>query len=237
MDAELIRRQSALEERHWWFRARAEIVRGLVPPGDPERELLDVGCGWGGLTRHLVGLGRVRGVEPSEVAREEAARRGLEVLDGSAEVIPVPDATIDVAVVTDVLEHLDDDARALRELHRTLRPGGVAVITVPAYGWLFSSHDRALDHRRRYGKRQLLRRVREAGLEPERVTHYNTLLFPPIALVRLATRNRPPSEDARPTWGPLNALLYRLFSCERALMDRRPLPFGLSLAVVARRPA
>jgi SAM-dependent methyltransferase len=136
-----------------------------------------------------------------------------------------------------VLEHLDDDARALRELRRTLRPGGVAVITVPAYEWLFSSHDEALDHRRRYGKRQLLRRVREADLVPERVTHYNTLLFPLIAPVRLATRNRPASEDAKPTWAPVNAVLYRLFTSERALMDRRSLPFGLSLAVVARRPA
>jgi len=236
MDAELIRRQSALEDRHWWFRARAEIVRDLIPPGDPGRELLDVGCGWGGLTRHLTGLGRVRGVEPSEVAREEAARRGLEVLDGSAESLPVPDRSIDVAVVTDVLEHLDDDERALREVVRALRPGGVAVITVPAYGWLFSSHDRALSHRRRYGRRQLVARVRAAGLVPERVTHYNTVLFLPIAAVRLATRNRPPSEDARPTWPPLNALLYRLFASERALMRRRPLPVGLSLAVVARRP-
>jgi SAM-dependent methyltransferase len=236
MDSELIRRQSALEEGHWWFRARAEIVGDLFPPGDPEREILDVGCGWGGLTCRLAAHGRVRGVEPSEAAREEAARRGLTVLAGSAEALPAEDQSIDVALVSDVLEHLDDDLVALREVHRVLRPGGVAVITVPAYAWLYSAHDRALEHRRRYSRRRLVEAVRAAGLEPVRITHYNALLFLPSAAVRLIRRNRPPAEDARPTWGPLNAVLYRIFAAERGLLRRRSIPFGLTLAMVAARP-
>lgn len=239
MDAELIRRQSALEDEHWWFRGRASIVRELLPPGGPGRQLLDIGCGWGGLTQHLVGWGHVRGVEPSAVAREEAARRGVAVLEGSAERLPVGDRSVDVALVSDVLEHLDDDGVALAEVRRVLRPGGVALITVPAYHWLYSSHDRALSHRRRYGRARLERAVRGAGLVPRRVTHYNTLLFPPIAAIRLLrrSRSRAPAEDARPTWPPLNAVLLRVFSFERVLLRRVELPFGLSLAMLVTRPA
>jgi SAM-dependent methyltransferase len=236
MDADVIRAQSALEDEGWWFRGRAEIICGLIPRNGGPRALLDVGCGWGGLTRHLTRFGNVVGVDPSPAAREEAARRGLRVLDGTADALPVPDASVDLALATDVIEHLVDDVAALRELHRVLRPGGLALVTVPAYGWLFSSHDRALGHERRYTRPRLERAVKAAGLVPVRSTHFNTLLFPPIAAVRLATRRRPARIDARPTWPPLNRLLYRLFASERRLLERMDLRFGLSLAMLARRP-
>jgi SAM-dependent methyltransferase len=237
MDAELIRAQSALEDEQWWFRGRARIICDLLPGGSERRSLLDVGCGWGGLTRHLAAHGAVVGVEPSPAAREEAGRRGLTVLEGTADRLPVPDASVDVAVATDVIEHLADDVAALRELARVLRDDGLALITVPACPWLFSSHDRALGHHRRYSRGSLLAAVRAAGLRPVRVTHFNTFLFPPSAAVRLLTRRRAARVDAQPTWGPLNWLLYRIFLSERRILRRRDLPFGLSLAVLARRAA
>ena len=233
MDPEVIRAQSARESGQWWFRGRADVVCGLLPPGDFSRTVLDIGCGWGGLTERLRPYGKVSGVEPSAAAREEAGRRGVAVLAGSAERLPVADGSVHLAVATDVIEHLEDDVAALSEIARVLRPDGQALITVPAYPWLFSSHDRALSHRRRYTRGTLTAALRRAGLEPARLTYFNTLLFAPQAAARLATRRRRPRVDAWPTRGPVNSLLYRVFAFEGRLLSRRDLPFGLSLAAVA----
>jgi SAM-dependent methyltransferase len=234
MDPDLIRTEAAAEG--WWSRGRTEIIKSLLPPPNGGRRVLDAGSGWGAVTANLGAWGAVLGVEPSQAAREEAARRGVRVLEGRAEELPVEDASIDIAIASDVIEHLPDDLIAVRELARVLRPGGLALITVPAYPWLMGAHDRALGHYRRYTRSMLLDTVRAAGLEPRRVTHFNTLLFPLALPGRLLGRSRQANADDPRAPGPLDAIFYRVFRAERGPLRHIDLPFGLSLAALATRP-
>jgi SAM-dependent methyltransferase len=234
MDPEVIRAEAAAEG--WWSRGRTEVIKSLLPPPDGRRTVLDVGSGWGAVSSRLGAWGDVTGVEPSGVAREEAARRGVNVLEGRAESLPVDDVSVDVAIASDVIEHLPDDGVAMAEIARVLRPGGLALITVPAYPRLMGAHDRALGHHRRYTRSTLLAAVEGAGLVPQRLTHFNTLLFPLALPVRLLGRNAATRADSPSAPGVLDELFYRVFRSETRLLRRFDLPFGLSLAALATRP-
>jgi SAM-dependent methyltransferase len=234
VDPEVIREEAAAEG--WWSRGRTEVIKSLLPPPDGRRSVLDVGSGWGAVSSRLGPWGTVTGVEPSEVAREEAKRRGVSVLEGRAEQLPAEGASVDIAIASDVIEHVPDDGAAVRELARVLRPGGLALITVPAYPWLMGAHDRALGHHRRYTKAALLEVVRESGLAPQRVTHFNTLLFPLAVPVRLLKRSAGAQADNPRAPGPFDELFFRVFRSETRLLTRVNLPFGLSLAALATRP-
>jgi SAM-dependent methyltransferase len=230
MDPEQIRAEAAAEG--WWSRGRADVVLSLLPSPDGRRRVLDVGSGWGAVTSRLGDWGEVIGVEPSEVARREAEGRGVRVIEGTAEALPVEDGGFDLVISSDVIEHLPDDAAALREIVRVLRPGGLALITVPANPRLMGAHDRALGHHRRYTRGSLRAAMGSAGLEVERVTHFSTVLYPLALPVRLLSRNRPARADSTRAPGLLDELLYRAFRSERRLLARRDLPFGLSLAAL-----
>jgi SAM-dependent methyltransferase len=235
VDAEEIRVQSRLQAEGWWFRGRSEIIRSLLPAPAGDAFLLDVGCGWGGIAAELSPWGRVLGVDASEAARAEASHRGVDVIAGSAESIPVEDGSADIVLCADVLEHLDDDAAAAREMRRVLKPDGIALVTVPAYPRLFGAHDRALEHRRRYTKRTLLAALEAGGLAVDRVTHFNALLLPIAFPARLMQRGRPAAADAgRQQAGRMNEMLYWVFRSERGLVRRFNLPAGLSIAALAR---
>lgn len=236
MDAEVIRAEA--EAEGWWSRGRTEVIRSLLPAPDGRRRVLDIGSGWGAVTGRLGEWGEVLGVEPSPVARAEAERRGVHVIEGTAERLPVADGWADIAIAADVIEHLPDDAAAMLEVVRVLRPGGVALITVPANPWLMGAHDRALGHFRRYDRRALRERIGGVGLQLERITHFNTLLFPLAIPARLLGRlrsERSAADDPRAP-GPFDALFGMVFAAERHLLARFDLPVGLSLAALARAP-
>jgi SAM-dependent methyltransferase len=230
------------EDRYWWFVSRRELVvdlvRGLAPPAGAQ--LLDVGCGTGATAAALRAFGRVRGVDMSPLAVEFCARRGLgEVALGRAESIPLPADSIDIIVATDILEHLDDDHAALAEFRRVLRPGGHAVITVPAYQALWSEHDEALMHRRRYVAAGLGERIRGAGFETVRLSYALAFLLP-LALGRLR-RRKPVAGRVAEAQVPvlpetLNSALIRFQRLETALLRRINLPWGLSVVAVIRKP-
>ena len=151
------------------------------------------------------------------------------------------EAALDVVVALDVIEHLDDDRLALREILRVLRPGGVLLATVPAYAFLWSSHDEALGHRRRYLRPQLRERVRSAGFEITLCSYIMGSILPIAIAVRLAERvrrRRGPAQSDYPSLPrPLNDLLARVVGLGGLLAPIVSLPFGLSIMVVARRPA
>ena len=189
------------------------------------------------LARH----GSVTGVEFSEQAAAIARGRDAgEVVIGPAERVPLEDSGFDLVTMLDVLEHLDDEAPALAEVRRLLIPGGYLLITVPAFMMLWSGHDVALHHRRRYRRPQLKQRLQEAGLEVQWLTYYNTALFPAVAGVRLTRRllggGADEADVADDAPGPLSGVLEGLFAAERYLVGRVTLPFGVSLVGVARAP-
>jgi len=232
------------EDQYWWFLARRELILELLEglPGGAERErtILDIGCGTGANAAAFQRFGQVVGLDLSPLALDCSRRRGLRTLvQGGAEAIPIADRSAEVVVATDVIEHLDDDLAALREFHRVLKPGGRALVTVPAYEFLWSEHDDAMMHRRRYTRGLLRRRAETAGFEVERITHHTSLLFP-LALGRLLKRkprSRPPESLVTPVPRTLHHALLAIQRLERRLLRRLDFAWGLSLAAILRRPA
>lgn len=230
------------EDRYWWFVSRRELVVRLVRwvgLKGPAR-LVDVGCGTGATAQALGQFGEVVGVDLSDRALSYCRRRGVErLVQGRVEALPLPSDQFDVLVATDIVEHLDDDLAGLKEFHRILKPGGRAVVTVPAYEFLWSEHDVALMHRRRYVARQLAQRAREAGFELDRLSYALCLLMP-LAFGRLLKRkpasDRPPEAQIKAVPAPVNKALILLQRFEAGLMRFLPLPFGLSVVAVLRKP-
>jgi SAM-dependent methyltransferase len=230
------------EDHYWWYVSRRELVvamvRHLSIPA--AARIVDVGCGTGATAAALRRFGSVMGVDMSPLALRCCRRRGLErLMQGVAEALPLPDGSIDVIVATDVLEHLDDDLAALVEFRRVLQPGGHAVITVPAYQMLWSEHDVALMHRRRYVASQVRQRVKAAGFETVKLSYAMTFLLP-LALTRLLKR-RPQTGKVAEAQVPrvpalLNSALIGLQRIETALLRGVSLPWGLSVLAVIRRP-
>lgn len=240
MEEHAYREQFELEEAHWWFAGRRAVIRALMrraatPDG---LRLLDAGCGTGHNLREFGVPATARGVDASPQAIEFCRRRGIGgVSEGRIEDLPFADGSFDLILATDVFEHLPDDLLAMRELRRVAAPGARLVATVPAYGWLWSRHDTAHHHFRRYTLRRLRDRLRVAGWTPVAWSYFNTLLLPPIAAVRLAGRRRPDRERRRPdlrlTPPALNRVLALPMRLESELVARGvSLPAGVSIGIV-----
>jgi SAM-dependent methyltransferase len=243
VDPSLFTTFAAVERSHWWFTARREIVLSVadrfVASGAP---ILDVGCGTGFFLEAVQPRYDAWGVDPSPVAVELCRARGLEhVVQGSAyDLSAVGDRRFAALFFLDVIEHLDDDVRALREAVRVLAPGGVVIVTVPAFMFLWSEHDVVNQHRRRYRRPQLAALLGAAGLAVERLTYFNFYLFPLATADRLASRLARRRVEAELTvprpW--VNRLMGQTFRSERhrvADPGRGAFPFGLSLLAVGRK--
>jgi SAM-dependent methyltransferase len=235
--------EADLERRHWWFRGRRRILERLLarldPPLPPGARALDVGCGTGANGRVLAARAAFSvGIDASRIPLALGERTHAARLRGDATALPFPDGSFDLVVALDVLEHLDDDAGGAREMCRVLRPGGVAVIFTPALEILWGLQDDVSHHRRRYGKGQLRALVSAAGLTIQRLTFFNSFLFPPILAARLMMRVLPPVHlrSENQVGGPItNAVLGAVFGAEAPLLERVDLPIGVSLACLARR--
>lgn len=235
-----------VEDSHWWFAGRRRILESFVarivsdldlPPGGRPR-ILDVGCGTGANLEMLAAFGDAEGVDISEDALAFCRERGLtRVRRGAAEALPYEDAQFDLVTALDVVEHLDDDRAGLAEMRRVLRPGGRALLFVPAFMWLWGVQDDVSHHRRRYTRPTLRAAVEGAGLAVERATYANITFFAPILAGRLLMRVtgvRPASEN-NVNVAALNGVLGRLFGAERHWLRRLNLPLGVSAVCVARR--
>ncbi|MFL5826532.1 MAG: class I SAM-dependent methyltransferase [Thermoleophilaceae bacterium] len=234
-----------LDDRHWWYRGRRRVVTSTLdrlelPVG---AEILDAGCGSGRTLDDLIRYGSVTGIDPSRSALDAARARGhSRVFAGHLERLPFEDASFDLVTCLDVLEHTASDVVSLRELRRISRPGARLVVTVPAYQLLWSRHDDANLHYRRYRRGTLRESANVAGWSVERTSYFNSLLLPPAALVRLAERVLPRSRrarsDLRLTPRALDPVLAVPMYAEALLMRAGvKLPAGLSLlAVLVNRP-
>jgi SAM-dependent methyltransferase len=243
MDPHEHERLAHFEEWYWWHRGRQAIVQRLLDYyATPGVRILDVGCGTGATTLGLRRFGPVVAMDIARRALEVAGRRGIAVAQASVARLPARATAFDLVVALDVLEHVEDDVGAARELHAVLRPGGLLLATVPAYPWLWSGHDEALGHRRRYRRRPLIAMLERGGFEVVLCSYVMASILPAAMLVRLYERwiRRGPAHRESgyvPVPAPLNALLAWCTSAGSRVLPWIRMPFGLSLVAVARRAA
>lgn len=233
-----------IEDTHWWYVSKQRIVASLIDRfaaggGGARLNIADLGCGCGAMLNRLKARHDVVGVDPSPLAIQFSAKRGITVQQGSfPNEIPLESEKYDVVLLLDVIEHLQDDYAGIRTAARLLKPGGVVIVTVPAYQWLWSDWDELHHHFRRYN-RKMLRQVLHAGrLTIEMLSYANTTLFPLAAAARVVHKIRKKkieSADMQIPPAPVNAAFTAIYSSERLLLGRLPLPFGLSVAAVARK--
>ncbi|MGH9971883.1 MAG: class I SAM-dependent methyltransferase [Pyrinomonadaceae bacterium] len=232
-----------VEEHHWWFVGRRRILSSFVQRiiknlNKRQPLILDVGCGTGANLEMLSQFGSAEGVDVSDEALAFCQTRGLrQVRRGEAEHLPYEANSFDLVTGLDVVEHLDNDLAGLKEMHRVLRPGGRALLFVPAFMFLWGVQDDISNHRRRYTRNSLETLVHQAGFEVERATYANLTFFIPILLGRLLMRVtgfRPASENNL-TLGFMNGVLGSIFGAEAPLLRHLNFPFGVSIICVARR--
>ena len=239
MEREVYEAMAEHDERHWWYRARRQVVAELIRrrvPLPKDAKLLEIGCGTGHNLPMLGEFGQVDALEVDPTARGMAEKRlGRTVLSSPLPALEgVSDDTYDMVAALDVVEHIPDDRAALEGIARVLKPGGKLLMTVPAHQWMWSAHDVVNHHQRRYSKRDFRKLVDQSPLQLETIGYLNSLLFP-LAMAQRLTSKITGEEDANlaPPAEPVNQVLERVFALERRLIGRIPLPPGLSLFAVA----
>jgi len=234
-----------LEEANWWYIGRRDLFLKMAArfdnglSGKPFR-ILDVGCGTGINLKYLQILGDVYGLDISKNALIFSQNRGLpSLICGSADKLPFKDELFDLVLALDVIEHIDEDLSAVRELNRVLKPGGRLILTVPAFQFLWTSHDLALHHKRRYTRSGILSILRLGGFENEKATYWNFFLFLPVATIRLLKRFHRSGDKMQTDLVELppllNGLLQGLIGIENWILKRIDLPVGISVMCICRK--
>jgi SAM-dependent methyltransferase len=243
MEASVYEAEFENESTHWWFVQRRNLFARLLDPDlkPGNARFLDVGTSTGTNLRLLTGLGfsNVVGVELNPDAAEFARQKtGVEVVVADSTALPFENNEFDCVFATDVIEHIENDEAALKELARVLRPGGKLIITVPAFMSLWGLQDDLSHHHRRYRMHQLRRVVVGAGLTINESFYFNFLLFPAVFLVRRLMRVFPLKirSEGDLNAGGLNFVLSAVFNLDCRLARRLRVPFGVSACVVCSRP-
>ena len=242
MELEEYRKMAAVEDAMWYYRALHEHVRRELRAalGDRRSQVLDAGCGTGGLIRRMSVQNPAwqwTGVDLSPVACELArTRTTAEIREASITALPFPDASFDAVVSADVIYHVDDDAAALKEFARVLRPGGCVVLNVPAHPWLWSYHDVATHSKRRYVRSDVRAKLTAAGFANTRATHWNTLLLPLVILRRKIFPAPGSRSDVHLYPTPVELGFGAMMALERGwLSTGASFPIGSSILATARK--
>jgi ubiquinone/menaquinone biosynthesis C-methylase UbiE len=235
-------RMYRLEESYWWFLGRHDLIKRYLRSTYSSKanlRILDIGCGTGAMSAKLTDLGDVFSADFHPLALSYCRKRNLgRLCAADAMRLPFRGESFDVIVALDVIEHLPDDSLAISEFQRVLKPGGRIVATVPAYPSLWSAHDTALMHYRRYLARPFATLFRNARLRVERLSYTMTALLPVVWLVRRLSRSTKgePKASLLPVPAAVNRLLVGLLRAENWFVNRCALPCGVTVFCVARRP-
>lgn len=241
-----------VEERNWWYRARRALVAGWLARRRAEvgrpLEILDIASAAGMSFRHFSAFGRVRGIDLASETVRLCRSAGIEgIVQGDAMRLPFRDESFDVVLSLDALEHLPDDAAGIAEMRRVARRDALLLVTVPACMALWSPHDVAFHHHRRYSRAELAAKLAAGGIAVRKLSYYSTAVFPPVWLLRRIRRRlearRAGTPDAVPATSdfflalprPVEALLHAVMRAEIALMRFVDLPFGVSLFAACSR--
>jgi SAM-dependent methyltransferase len=248
MEHEHQQRYYELGKSYWWLAGKYRIIDDVVGRAfssvDPRPRVLDLGCGPGNLLDFLAPRGDVFGSDYSADALRFCSGRGYRRLfRADFHSLPVRPESFDLVTCIDVIEHLADDRRALDELRRILRPGGILVVSVPAFQALWGDHDTLYGHYRRYTTGEVREKLRRAGFEVRKLTYFEPLFFAPLWVYRNVKKlvikggglERRDDFVSVPRY--LNAILTHLIAAERFALRVMSFPFGVTLLAVARRPS
>lgn len=232
------------ETTYWWHVGRRLILKKLLNKYFKFKggKILDIGCGTGETTKLLSKFGDVFGVDKAKEAVNACKKRGFSNIKlGYATELPYQKNSFSLITMLDLLEHIENDSKALKESFRTLEPGGFLFITVPAWNFLWGDHDRALQHKRRYTKNELKRKIRKSGFEPKKLSYAISILFSPIVILRtfqnLFIKREVPQTSyiELPQW--LNTFFISLLEIEATLLPYINFPLGISIICIAKKPA
>ncbi len=236
-------RMHDLEDRYWWFVGRRNQALRLLrtfTSNQARPRILDLGCGTGVISGELESWSEPISLDMSILALNFSKHRGVKrLLQARGEWLPIETGSVDAVLALDIFEHIEDDAKAFAEAYRALKPGGVLVLSVPAFKSLWGPHDVALMHFRRYKSGQMRRRLEEAGFKIRRMTYAVFFLFPIVVFIRFFEKRKKGEATASlpkvPDW--FNTLLIGLQNFEAWVMSRASLPWGSSVIAVAQKPA
>jgi len=222
-------------QEHFWYKARRILINDLLnlalPVRDPNRKIIEIGCGTGIQLPLLTQFGTVEGLDivPESIELVKKSGWPARVFDIATE--PLEKNSTEVIACFDVLEHIKDDASALKKIFEALKPNGILLFSVPACPWLFGPHDRAASHYRRYSKKEIIAKIKASGLTLQTINYWNSWLFPAIVVVRIIkktiNRKNKASSDTKPLPRFINYSLYQILAAETKLGFK--LPWGLSL--------
>ena len=243
------------EDRHAWFAGRTRAIQTYLDaelgprPAETERLVLDLGAGAGNMAHHLAHYGRVIGIDNNPRPLAVAAQRALDVAQSLGDQLPFADDSFDVVALLDTVEHIPDELGVFNECRRVLKPGGLLIVTVPAFMWLWSYNDEINAHQRRYTAAELQQKLQISGLRIRRISYNNFFLFPLIAALRLLRPYKPDlasphltgdatiyQVEMEPIPEPVNTVLHGVGWVEAVLLRRFRLPFGTSVLCIAEKP-
>ncbi len=243
MDSAEFDKIAEVEDANWWYRGRRHLVAKWLRRRRAERgrplQMLDVACAAGMSFRHFAEFGDVRGIDISAETVRLCKARGIDrLVRCDAMRLPFRDASFDVVLALDALEHFEDDALAISELRRVARPDALVLVTVPAYMFLWSPHDVAYHHHRRYTRGELATKLVAGGFSLRRLSYWSMSVLPPVFALRKLRRATQGTKEAHSDFfmklpAALEATLHAITRAEIALMDLVPLPFGVSLFCAA----
>lgn len=245
MDKDFYKTYFEAEKSHWWFKVRRNIIGSLIKKYKISKtaKIFDFGCGSGDTVGYLQRMGfDASGADISAEAIEFGLSRGVKNLSiaQSGKISP-PEGRFDLILALDVIEHIEDDSGAIRGIEGALKPGGLAIVTVPAYQWLWGVQDDVARHFRRYTMQSLTAILKKSGdLKVVRKTYFNTFLFAPIAMVRILSKwfnLKKRESDFEISNRFLNGLFYFIFNAETYFLKFLNFPFGVSILMVLRKPS
>jgi len=245
MDHKFYQEYYNLEREGWWFKARLSILESYCKKiiNHPEMRILNVGAATGATSEMLSKFGEVTSLEYDEFCCKFLKEKtGIEAINASLTDLPFEDDSYDIICAFDVIEHIEDDIKAIEEIHRVLKPNGKYLLTVPAFQSLWSNHDVINHHYRRYRKNQFNKLIVNNKLKINYSTYFNFWLFIPISIVRFILNNIPRKKNSDSTGSDneimqsskiVNGILYRIFYSEKFLLKLNiKFPFGVSILTI-----
>ena len=241
MDAEAYKEMIELQEEHWWFVARRDVIESFIKmqmPQGPTSKALEIGCGVGGNVGLLSQSGHYRGIDMHKPAIDYCSEKYPQFEFECTRVEDIPQEfnsnKFDSIYILDVLEHIDDQVEILKSAQNYLTQSGKILVTVPAFEFLWSPHDEFVHHVRRYTKAGLKKVLEDSGYKVERISYFNSILFPLALIQRLGMRILNKKLNTHLSTPPtiVNWLFKVIFAQEAWILKRTNLPVGLSIIAV-----